>query len=176
MSAPGELAISQVWNLGFWERYQKGRLNLFGSLVQRGGEIAFLAASSSTIAARKASQRVSPTRRWAWLVRASNSSRLDRRRASFRLMTERSAPSSRTSSDSPSPAFPYSRSLIVLAVATALCLGKGASRMAIDWPADSAILLSRVSDGSLCPASTSAIVDWGTPALAARSRCVRPLS
>ena len=28
MSAPGELAISQVWNLGFLERYQKGRLNL----------------------------------------------------------------------------------------------------------------------------------------------------
>ena len=42
MSAPGEFAISQVWNRGFLERYQKGRLNLFESLVQRGGEIAFL--------------------------------------------------------------------------------------------------------------------------------------
>ena len=76
MSAPGELAISQVWSLGLLERYQKGRLNLFGSLVQRGGEIAFLAASSSTIAARKASQRVSPTSPGAWLVRASNPSLL----------------------------------------------------------------------------------------------------
>ena len=85
MSAPGELAISQVWNLEFLERYQKGRLNRFGSLVQRGGEIAFLAASSSTIAARKAYQRVSPTRLGAWLVRASNPSRLDRRRAVLQI-------------------------------------------------------------------------------------------
>src|ERR1700683_1098322 len=159
MSAPGELAISQVWSLGFLERYQKGRLNLFGSLVQRGGEIAFLAASSSTIAARRASQRVSPTRLGACVVRASNPSWLDRRRASFKSMTARSAPSSRTSSDSPSPTFPYSRSLIVLEVATALWRSKGASRMAIDWPADSAILLSRVSGGSLCPASTSEMVE-----------------
>jgi hypothetical protein len=60
--------------------------------------------------------------------------------------------------------------LIVLAVATALCRIKGASRIAIDWPADSAILLSRVRDGSLFPTSTSAIVDWGTPAFAAKSR------
>ena len=73
-------------------------------------------------------------------------------------------------SDSPSPRSPYSRSLIVLAVATALCRDKGTSRIAIERPTDSAILLRSVSDGSLLSNFDFGDRRLGDTRLTARSR------